>query len=459
MDRVEAEELLRTVFADPRAAQARALADLVTDADPAVASIGHQVVGIVVRDDRQHRRRARPPASSPRTRRAGGRRAGGGRPGHAGSHAGLHRSHPRRAWPTSTERPGRAQGLTLRGSWCVGRAIVGFPLEQVRGRRRPTCVVPWRCSTATDDDIWRARALNLLGWTRVGLGDLAARGASRRRGASADPRGPRPAADGRVHNQGWVAFLAGDLPHGPGALRRGERALRRGRRDQRGPGVRPVQRLRRRRDAGRRPRRRRAGPRGSAAAQVERGDLLLALAGAALAADDHGRARVGSRAGVPAVPHARSSRALDQGGADGDRGAVRDHERPAARCCGVPSALVEAARAATLRSCRRCSSWRPGWAVGAHARGGRAAEAWLAEAAGTPRTSRRGTTRALGWLSTALRAAALRGRRGVLRACERGLVALDEHRATLGSQELRARSRRPTAPSSPSSAPGPRCLG
>ncbi len=68
-----------------------------------------------------------------------------------------------------------------------------------------------------------------------------------------------------------------------------------------------------------------------------------------------------------------------------------------------------------------------------------AAEAWLAEA-GDFRSSGRGTTRALGWLATALRRQLAGDAGGVLRACERGLVALDEHRATLGSQELRALS-------------------
>ena len=50
MDRAEAEELLRTLFADPEARTSRAEAELVPDPDPAVASIGHQVVGIVLRD-------------------------------------------------------------------------------------------------------------------------------------------------------------------------------------------------------------------------------------------------------------------------------------------------------------------------------------------------------------------------------------------------------------------------
>ena len=48
--RGEAEELLRTLFADPEGARATALAELVPDPDAFVASVGHQVVGIVLRD-------------------------------------------------------------------------------------------------------------------------------------------------------------------------------------------------------------------------------------------------------------------------------------------------------------------------------------------------------------------------------------------------------------------------
>ena len=51
--RSEAEELLRTLFSDPAAARRRAEHDLVPDPDPYVSSIGHQVTGIVVRDQGQ----------------------------------------------------------------------------------------------------------------------------------------------------------------------------------------------------------------------------------------------------------------------------------------------------------------------------------------------------------------------------------------------------------------------
>ena len=50
VDRAGAEELLRTVFADPDDALRRAEDLVASSSDPAVVSIGHQVVGIVLRD-------------------------------------------------------------------------------------------------------------------------------------------------------------------------------------------------------------------------------------------------------------------------------------------------------------------------------------------------------------------------------------------------------------------------
>ena len=50
MERAEADEVLRTLFADREAARATAESVLVPDPDPYIASIGHQVVGIVLRD-------------------------------------------------------------------------------------------------------------------------------------------------------------------------------------------------------------------------------------------------------------------------------------------------------------------------------------------------------------------------------------------------------------------------
>ena len=80
--------------------------------------------------------------------------------------------------------------------------------------------------------------------------------------------------------------------------------------------------------------------------------------------------------------------------------------------------------------------------VGTRVRGTRAeslVDQWLEEAAAF-RSAPTGPTRALGWLAVARRRDTAGDVGGVLRACERGLRALDAHQATLGSLELRAGS-------------------
>jgi hypothetical protein len=96
----------------------------------------------------------------------------------------------------------------------------------------------------------------------------------------------------------------------------------------------------------------------------------------------------------------------------------------AARSAQLPHALlVGAGLARRVRSARAA---------------GLAAE-WLAEAASF-RSASTGALRAVGWLAQARAREMVGDTGGVLRACEHGLRALDEHRATLGSQELRALS-------------------
>src|SRR5699024_8183637 len=64
---------------------------------------------------------------------------------------------------------------------------------------------------------------------------------------------------------------------------------------------------------------------------------------------------------------------------------------------------------------------------------------WLSEAAAS-RRAHTATEHALVWLARAWRRELVGDAAGVLRACDRGLAALDDHQATLGSQELRALS-------------------
>ena len=95
--------------------------------------------------------------------------------------------------------------------------------------------------------------------------------------------------------------------------------------------------------------------------------------------------------------------------------------------------------------------------VGARVRGTRAeslVDQWLEEAAAF-RSAPTGPTRALGWLAVARRRDTAGDVGGVLRACERGLQALDAHQATLGSLSC-VPDRPVTVPPWPSSAPGQR---
>ena len=164
-----------------------------------------------------------------------------------------------------------------------------------------------------------------------------------------------------------------------------------------------------------------------------RAELLLVLANAALAAGDHGKAAASGTAArrtfrrqerawfeVQAELTAlsaryaggRSARTLLPAAA-----ALVERMRP----LGVPElpqALVLAGRLATQVA--------PD-----------AAPAYFREAAAYRRNGA-STTRALGWLATALDRRMQGDGRGVLRACGSGLQALDDYQATLGSTELRA---------------------
>lgn len=437
VDRDEAEELLRTLFADPDAALARAEAALVGDEDPALSSIGHQIVGIVLRDRgdtdealtrlrtalRLARRSGDDQRSADVRATLGGTLATAGR-----TREGL--QHLDRA----------ALGLAgvRLGTVLVRRAwVLGFLLG-----RMDAAAADLRAARGTfadvGDPVWEARALNLEGLARAGLGELAtATGLFEASGEISARLGDQWGVATAVHNGGWVGFLGGDLPHAfaryadasarfdalgmtsvdlvtdqcgaylagglaQDALEVVERALV----------ARPLQ-------------------------ARERADLLVAVAGAALAAGDPPRATAAAdeaarllrkqgrgahrvradllaiwartEAGLPAQPLLRGAeRLIDAARAEG--------------APELPQSLLLGARLARAVHSSRAEGL---------------ADAWLSEAAAF-RHAATGTTRALGWLALAMRREQAGDRGGVLRACDRGLTALDEHQATLGSQELRA---------------------
>lgn len=437
VDRAAAEQLLRTLFTDPARSRQRAQAMLAATDDPAIGSLARQVIGIVLRDlgetdaalvelrgalrlarrSRESERVADVQATLGGSLAIAGRTREGlvalDRAAAAVRGAGLGAVLVRRAWVLSV--------------------LLGRFEDSIGDLRRAR-----RAFAGADDPVWEARALNLEGFARVCLGDLA--GALRAFEASgvlhADlGNGADFAAT--VHNAGFVSFLGGDLPrtfalYAEAADRfdalgvtspelvvdRCYAYLAAGLADEAVAVVgdaltaRPLQ------------------PR-------ERADLLVEAAQAAHAAGDLTRAvasadeaarmlrRQGrhlrrvraelmavlarSESGLPPGPLLRRVERLVE--------AARDQ-----RASELPQALLLGGRLALRVSSPRAAGL---------------ADDWLAEAAGY-RHRGTGTTRALGWLALALRRERSGDDGGVLRACDRGLRALDEHQASLGSHELRA---------------------
>lgn len=437
MTRAEAEELLRTVFADTDLSRKRAEDELVPDADPAVASIGHQILGIVLRDlgetdaALKHLRTALRVA-----RRSGDEERWGDALATLGGTlciAGWVPEGMRRLDQAVSVLQGVPRGRALvRRAWVTGHLLARFE-ESAADLREAR-----KLFAGGGDQVWEKRALNLEGLVDVGLGDLeAAAQAFAAYGEIAASLGDDFDAGLAQHNTGWLGYVRGDLPRAlelyadasarydaigltsvdlvydrclaylaaglaTDALEVVEHALV----------ARPLL------------------PR-------EEADLLVAVAEAALAAGDWSRATTAAdeagrllrrqsrhvhrlqadllaltartEAGLPAAPLLRRTERL----------VARTRE---AKVPELPQALLLGARLAGAVRSPRAGALRM---------------AWLDEAAGFRRNAS-GRTRVLGWLALAQRRAIDGDLGGVLRACDLGLRALDEHRATLGSQELRA---------------------
>lgn len=437
--RIEAEELLSGLFAEPDHALTRARAELAPDGDPAVASIGHQIIGIVLRDRgdteaalavlRESVLLAR--RSRDTDRCADARATLGASLATAGRvRDGL--AHLDHAAATAS---GVARGRVLvRRAWVLSFLLSRFAdsaadLREARAE-----------FAGAGDRVWEARALNIEGLARIELGESA--GAEVAFGEAREifaTLGNDWDVANTVHNEGTAAFVGGRLPE---ALKlyadAGARldAL----------GITSVELVVDRCEAYL------SGGLAQEALDVvreaitarrlqarERADLLVAMADAALSAGDLSAAISASdeatrllraqgrrmqrlraellgvcsraEASYPTGQLLRRAERLVEEGRD-----IRTPELPQVLLLGAQLARgVRSARTTVL------------------------ADAWLAEAAAFRRAPI-GTTRALGWLAAA-RGRELDGDRGgCLRACDRGLRALDEHRATLGSVELRART-------------------
>ena len=439
MERDEAEELLRNLFVDPGAARVRAETVLVPDPDPALSSIGHQVVGIVIRDLGDMDGALRELRTALRLARRSGDPA---RAADVMATLGISlcvvgRMHDglRHLDEASTMLDGVPLARVLhRRAYVLGHLLARFE-ESAADLRRAR-----ELFSGSGDQVWEARVLNLQALVDVKLGEVeSAAEAFARFGEISASLGDLSGVAVADHNTGWLAFLRGDLPRAleqyaaaaaffdsrgttnvdlvldqvaaylsgglaQDALAVVESALV----------ARPLQ------------------PR-------EEADLLVAVAGAALAADDWDRAvsaadegssllraqsrhvhrleadllsiTARDRAGEPPAPLMRRAERVVTG--------MRE-----ARAPQLPQALlVGAGLASRVRSARAAGL----------------ASDWLAEAASYRRATT-GSERALGWLAQARERELAGDSGGVLRACELGLRALDEHRATLGSQELRAGS-------------------
>lgn len=437
MTRAEAEELLRTLFSDPGLARKRAEDELVTDPDPATASIGHQIIGIVLRDlgeTDQALVELRTALRLARLSREDDRRGDAlATLGISLCTAGRVREGMRKLDQAVSALDGPPRGRALvRRAYVTGHLLARFE-ESADDLREARALF-----ADGGDHVWEKRALNLEGIVDLGLGDLDA--AARAFAAFAELAAS--VGDGfdrglAQHNAGWLGFVRGDLPLAlelyadadarydaigltsvdlvydrclaylaaglaTDALAVVERAL----------AARPL-------------------------VAREQADLLLAVAEAALAAQDWSRATTAAdeasrllgkqlrhvyrlqadllaltartEAGLPAAPLLRRAERL----------VARARE---VEFSELPQALVLGARLAGEVRSSRAAALR---------------EAWLDEAAGVRRSST-GRIRVLGWFALAQRRALHGDVGGVLRACDLGLREIDQQRATLGSQELRA---------------------
>lgn len=437
MTRAEAAELLRTVFADTDLALKRAEDELVTDPDPVVSSIGHQVVGIVLRELGQTDAALSALRTSVRLARRSGeeeRKADAlATLGGTLCIAGWVPEGMRRLDQAAALASGVALGRVLvRRAYITGHLLALFE-ESAADLREAR-----RLFAGAGDEVWERRALNLQGLVDVGLGDLdgAEQAFSTYRDLAVASGDGFEMGLGQ-HNTGWLAYVRGDLPQ---ALELYADAHAR----YEAMGITNVDLVYDRCLAYLAAGLATDGLEVAEQALVarpllprEEADLLLAVAEAALAAGDWARATTAAdeagrllRSQSRHIPRLHADLlALTARAEAGLQAAplLRRVERLVDRTRGVqgaelaPVLLLGARLAGEVRS-PRASALRT---------------AWLEEAA-TFRSSPSGRIRVLGWYARAQRSAVAGDAGGVLRACDAGLRALDEHRATLGSQELRA---------------------
>lgn len=426
--------LLELALDDPALAQVRARAILDTAPDPWWQSVARHVLGLALREDGQMQPALRELRSALRL---------------------AERSED----PDRTADVRATLGLTLvtrgrtqEGLGQLGRAVAevcdpdlrakvlmrrGVTLSWVLGRQEAALADLEQALAGfgtTGNRMWEARTRNVLGLLHQAVGEVVA--AEREILVARDlflGLGQEAEAVFTLHNLGIVALLKGDLPTALAtydraaeryaelhldttslALDRSATLLAAGLADE---AVLVIE----------------AELRRAIRLPVHRAELQLRMAEALLAAGAAARAHTQARASL--VAFRRTGR--DWHAAHAELVVLRARERegrvgrtlvPTARrvAQALEAARSDEAGAAWLLAGRLASRFDPA-----------AADELLRRAAGY-RTDRAAWVRAPGWLAHGLRRELAGDRRGVLLACRRGLDALDAHRATLGSSELRA---------------------
>lgn len=431
--RATAAELLRTMFGDIGAAQAQA-ENLRRSSDLVVQSYARQVIGIAQREQgdlpgafRELRAAVRlAERAGAKARRADAQAtlgatlstAGRTREGleHLDEAIGVLRGHDR---ATALTRRGWVY-ITLQGRFAEGAA----DMEKAVAR-----------FAADGDHVWQARALNLLGYASLYLGDLPA--ADRHFAASgrlSEDLGEAFSHAVTVQNRGYVSYLKGDLPRTFAMLNQAAAAFD-------ATGGRTADLVIDQCTAYLA-----AGLLSEATDTIEtalasrawvpkeEAELLATRAQVARAAGDHARAEKAA---------SQAARALHRQGRDWFAARAelvaltarhaRSHRiTPALR--RDASALVEKSRELRIPEHTHVLLLA---ATIMQAHDPDTADRLLREAERAKRHDAP-LTRALGWLATARRQAAGGHTAATFRACEQGLTAIDEHQRLLGSGELRA---------------------
>jgi len=430
---VDAAELLRLAVAEPRAAEARADDLLATTTDAWTLSVARHVRGLSLREQGRMPEAVRELSHAVRLAR---------RSGDPDRLADVHATLGAAMVMDGRTRAGMSRlDLAVEGARdprvrATARARRGYVLSIILGRHHEALADlrgALRGARKLGDRIWEARTLEILSLLHLDIGDVVA--AERalvqaRRIFEAEHQDLE--AVQAVHDQGYLAFCRGDLP---GALSLYEQAdaayaqwgeppvelgedrckalLAAGLPNEAcavaaeqlaREGIHSVNRAELRLYA--------------AMGELARGDAHAALAAARAAADSFRRQkREVATARAELVVLGARRRTGARGAALADAAERLAERLEVARSEDAPVAWLLAGRAA--------------------AEAGREATPLWASAA-RYRRHPSGLVRATAWLAAALDRNQRGDVRGVWHACRRGLDALDDHRATLGSTELRA---------------------